>query len=64
MLGNKSNFATSAQIRRVISAAQSAGMVIGSVRIKPDGEICIDAIAIGDAAAVNDFDRLDASGAL
>lgn len=51
-------------VRRAINASQSAGLVLGSVKLHPDGtiELCASRQEANEPA--NDFDRFDARGLL
>lgn len=60
----KNVYASSATVRRAICAAEKAGIEVGSVRLHPDGSIELTRMEAIPVQAGNDFDRLDASGAL
>jgi hypothetical protein len=60
----KQQYASSASVRRALNAVDMAGIQVGSVTLHADGAIQIYAAATKDLAPANDFDRLEAVGAL
>ena len=51
-------------VRRAINASQSAGLVLGSIKLHPDGTIELCASQQEPSEPANDFERLDAQGLL
>ncbi len=58
------DYATTATVRRAISAVKSAGMQIGSVELMPGGAIRIVPAKQLPPGPANEFDRWEASGLL
>jgi hypothetical protein len=61
---SRSPYASSACLRRALSAAAKAGIVVGSIKLHPDGAIELGVATVQASPAMNDFDRLLAAGAL
>lgn len=58
-------YATAAVIRRVIKTVESTGLLVGGLKLHPDGKIEIIPLAPDRTPLpANDFDRLNAEGVL
>jgi hypothetical protein len=64
MSATKYAYASSAVVRRAISAVKSAGMAIGGVELLPDGTIRFVPADAPRSEPANDFDKWDAAGQL
>ncbi|WP_156420465.1 MULTISPECIES: hypothetical protein [unclassified Sphingopyxis] len=64
MSATKNAYASSAVVRRAISAVKSTGMIIGGVELLPDGTVRLVPADTPRSEPANEFDKWDAAGQL
>ena len=64
MSATKYAYASSAVVRRAISAVKATGMTIGGVELLPDGTIRLVPVEAPRGEPANEFDKWDAAGQL